>query len=440
MSPHSAFLPTELIRTKRDGERLDDDQIRAFIAGVTDESIPDYQVAAMLMAVYLRGLDDGELAVWADAMLHSGEVIDLAAVERPKVDKHSTGGVGDKISLPLAPAVAACGVAVPMVSGRGLGHTGGTLDKLESIPGFRVDLDLDTFRRQVAELGVCLIGQTARLAPADRRLYALRDVTATVESIPLIASSIMSKKLAEGIDALVLDCKVGAGAFMKSHDRARQLATAIQAIGAAAGRPVTAVLTRMDAPIGAAVGNAVEVAESLAVLHGEGPADTRELTVALGAEMLVLGGVAADREAGAAAIERALDTGTALEVFRRLVAAQGGDPAVCDRPDEVLPRAPHHQVLEAPRAGHLAAIDALEVGMAALVLGAGRRRKDDRVDPGVGVLLRCRVGDRIEAGQPLADVLHAGRGLEPSLAYLREAFVIADQPAPAEPRVLEVLR
>jgi pyrimidine-nucleoside phosphorylase len=435
-----AFLPTELIRKKRDGERLDEAEIRAFIAGVTDDSIPDYQVAAMLMAVYFRGLDDAELAVWADAMVHSGEVIDLAGIERAKVDKHSTGGVGDKISLPLAPAVAACGVAVPMVSGRGLGHTGGTLDKLESIPGFRVDLDLETFRRQVAELGVCLIGQTARLAPADRRLYALRDVTATVESIPLIASSIMSKKLAEGIDALVLDCKVGAGAFMKTEARARELATAIRAIGAAAGRPVTVVLTRMDQPIGAAVGNAVEVAESIAVLHGEGPADTRELTVALGAEMLVLGRVAADRAAGAAAIEQALDSGTALEVFRRLVAAQGGDPDVCDRPDQVLPRAPEHLTFEAPRAGHLTAVDALEVGMAALVLGAGRRRKDDRVDPGVGVLLRCRVGDRIEAGQPLAEVLHAGRGLDQSLTYLREAFVITDEPAPVHPRVIEVLR
>ncbi|RMH36247.1 MAG: thymidine phosphorylase, partial [Deltaproteobacteria bacterium] len=269
------FLPQELIRKKRDGRQLTGDEIRAFIAGVADGSVPDYQTAAMLMAVYFRGLDDDETAAWADAMVHSGDVVDLSRVDRPRVDKHSTGGVGDKISIPLAPAVAACGVAVPMVSGRGLGHTGGTLDKLESIPGFRVDLDIDRFVAQVAELGVCMIGQTDRMAPADRVLYALRDVTATVESIPLIATSIMSKKLAEGIDGLVLDCKVGSGAFMKTLDDARRLATAIRAIGAAAGKRVTAVLTRMDDPIGDAVGNAVEIAESVDVLRGGGPADTR---------------------------------------------------------------------------------------------------------------------------------------------------------------------
>ncbi|HEU5057024.1 MAG TPA: thymidine phosphorylase, partial [Kofleriaceae bacterium] len=335
----TAFLPQALIKKKRDGQHLGEDEVRAFIAGATDGSIPDYQVAAMLMAIYFRGLDGGELAVWADAMLKSGDTIDLAGVTRPKVDKHSTGGVGDKISLPLAPAVAACGAAVPMVSGRGLGHTGGTLDKLESIPGFRVDVSVDHFVRQVGELGVCLMGQTDRVAPADRRLYSLRDVTATVESIPLIASSIMSKKLAEGIDALVLDVKVGDGAFMKSRADAVQLARAIQTIGANARVKVTAVLTNMDAPIGRMVGNAVEVQESIEVLRGGGPLDSRELTVALGGEMLVLAGIASDPGDGRARIARVLDDGSALELFRKVVEAQGGDPRVVDQPEQVLPRA-----------------------------------------------------------------------------------------------------
>ena len=259
-------LPVELIRAKRDGLALTDAELRGFVAGVTDGSIPDYQVAAMLMAIYFRGLDDRELAAWADAMLRSGDVLDLSAIPRAKIDKHSTGGVGDKISIPLAPAVAACGVAVPMVSGRGLGHTGGTLDKLESIPGFRVDLPTERFAALVAELGACLIGQTARVAPADKRLYALRDVTGTVESIPLIASSIMSKKLAEGIDGLVLDVKVGAGAFMKDAARARALCQAMRAIGHGAGKRVTCVLTDMDAPIGTHVGNALEIADRKSVV------------------------------------------------------------------------------------------------------------------------------------------------------------------------------
>src|SRR5690242_233168 len=333
------MLPVELIRKKRDGGALDDAEIRAFVAGVTDGSIPDYQAAAMMMAIFFCGLDGRELATWADAMTRSGDVIDLRTIDRAKIDKHSTGGVGDKISLPLAPAVAACGVAVPMVSGRGLGHTGGTLDKLESIPGFRVDLPVEQFIAQVGALGTCLIGQTARIAPADRRLYALRDVTATIESVPLIASSIMSKKLAEGIDGLVLDCKVGAGAFMRTADAARRLCAAIRAIGVAAGKRVTCVLTDMDAPIGRTIGNALEVRESIEVLRGGGPADTRELTIALGGEMLVLGGVAKDPDDGRARIDAALKDGSALAVFAKVVAAQGGDARVCDDPGKVLPRA-----------------------------------------------------------------------------------------------------
>ena len=401
----TAFLPQSVIKKKRDGQHLSEEEVRAFIAGASDGTIPDYQIAAMLMAVFFRGLDGGELAVWADAMLTSGDRIDLSSVTRPKVDKHSTGGVGDKISLPLAPAVAACGAAVPMVSGRGLGHTGGTLDKLESIPGFKVDIPVDRFVKQVAELGVCLMGQTDRVAPADRRLYGLRDVTATVESIPLIASSIMSKKLAEGIDGLVLDVKVGDGAFMKSRAEAVQLARAIQSIGASARVKVTAVLTNMDAPIGRMVGNAVEVHESIEVLRGGGPLDSRELTVALGGEMLVLAGIASDAGDGRARIARVLDDGSALELFRKVVEAQGGDPRVVDAPEQVLPRAEKRIPVAAVETGTVRALAAREIGMAALVLGAGRRRVADVVDPSAGVALAAHVGERIDRGQPVAFLL-----------------------------------
>ncbi len=439
-----ARLPVELIRAKRDGGALTAAELRGFIAGVTDGSIPDYQVAAMLMAIYFRGLDDGELAAWADAMVRSGDVLDLSAIARAKIDKHSTGGVGDKISIPLAPAVAACGVAVPMVSGRGLGHTGGTLDKLEAIPGFRVDLEVERFARQVDDLGVCLIGQTARIAPADKRLYALRDVTGTIESIPLIASSIMSKKLAEGIDGLVLDVKVGQGAFMKDRERARALCAAMRAIATGAGKRVTCVLTDMDAPIGAAIGNALEIAESIEVLRGGGPADTRELTVVLGAEMLRLAGVVPDAETGAARIAAALDDGSALAVFAKVVAAQGGDPRVCDAPEQVLPQPRRRVPILAPRAGAVAAIAADEVGMAALVLGAGRRTKEDVIDPAVGLVLAVRPGDRVVAGQLLATAWcdDDDARLAACQARLLDAIELVDRevgPPPAS-RVLEILR
>lgn len=440
----AAKLPVELIRTKRDGGVLADDELRAFVAGVTDGSIPDYQVAAMLMAIYWRGLDDRELATWADAMLRSGDVLDLSAIPRAKVDKHSTGGVGDKISIPLAPAVAACGVAVPMVSGRGLGHTGGTLDKLESIPGFRIDLPVERFAALVGELGACLIGQTARVAPADKRLYALRDVTGTIESIPLIASSIMSKKLAEGIDALVLDVKVGAGAFMKDATRARALCAAMQAIGRRAGKQVTCVLTDMDAPIGAAVGNALEIAESIEVLRGGGPADTRELTVVLGGEMLLLGGVERDQAAARARIERALGDGSALAVFARIVEAQGGDPRVCEDPGAVLPQPKRKVAIVAPRAGAVASIAADAIGMAALVLGAGRARHEDAIDPAVGLMLAARVGDRVAAGDLLATAWCSDD--DARLAACRDrvlaAYQLTDGDVPPRPatRILEIIR
>jgi len=437
-------LAVELIRAKRDGLTLTDDELRGFIAGVTDASIPDYQIAAMLMAIYWRGLDDRELATWADAMVRSGDVLDLSAIPRPKIDKHSTGGVGDKISIPLAPAVAACGVAVPMVSGRGLGHTGGTLDKLESIPGFRIDLSVERFTELVGELGVCLIGQTARVAPADKRLYALRDVTGTVESIPLIASSIMSKKLAEGIDGLVLDVKVGTGAFMKDVTRARALCVAMQAIARGAGKRVTCVLTDMNAPIGAAIGNALEIQESIECLRGGGPADTRELTVVLGGEMLLLGGVETDSAKAQARIARALDDGSALAVFRRLVAAQGGDPAVCDRPEAVLPQPRRKLPIVAPRAGSIASIAADQVGMAALVLGAGRGKQDDVIDPAVGLVLARRVGDRVEAGDLLATAWCGDDDarFEACRDRLLAAYQLVEGEVAAPPttRILEVLR
>jgi pyrimidine-nucleoside phosphorylase len=441
-------LPVQLIRKKRDGGVLEDDEIRAFIAGVTDGSLPDYQVAAMLMAIFFRGMNERELATWADAMTRSGDVIDLSHIKRKKVDKHSTGGVGDKISIPLAPAVAACGVAVPMVSGRGLGHTGGTLDKLESIPGFRVDLPVEKFAKLTDELGVCLIGQTARIAPADKRLYALRDVIATVESLPLIASSIMSKKLAEGIDGLVIDCKVGRGAFMKTIDNARALCALMRVIGHRAGKEITCVLTDMEAPIGRTIGNSLEIRESIEVLRGGGPVDTRELTYVLGGEMLVLGGVAKTPEEGHAKIKASLEDGSALEVFRKVVEAQGGDPRVCDSPGSVLPKPQTREELSL-RPGRIVAINSEALGIAALILGAGRRTKEDRIDPSAGLVVDAYLGELIEAGGPPSVMLHhsfpSGDGrIAEARAMIEGAFVIqpADQPAPAirSSRILEVIR
>lgn len=434
-----SFLPQSLIRKKRNGEPLSADELRGFVAGVTDQSIPDYQISAMLMAIYFQGLGDEELAVWADAMLHSGDVLDLSAIQRAKVDKHSTGGVGDKISLPLAPAVAACGVAVPMVSGRGLGHTGGTLDKLESIPGFSVHLDIERFTELVDTLGLCLIGQTSEIAPADKRLYALRDVTGTVESVPLIASSIMSKKLAEGIDAMVLDCKVGHGAFMKTMEEARELAKAIQVIGRAAGKPVTAVLTDMNAPIGIMVGNALEVAESIDVLHGGGPADTRELTVVLGGEMLKAAGVTADATEGQARIEEVLDNGKAAERFAKLVEAQGGDARVVDTPGDILPQARSRKDIVATQSGVVTSIAARDIGVAGLWLGAGRRRAEDNVDPAVGIELKARVGDLLAAGDLLATLHHNDTGLDEASSLALAAFELGDSAEAPSSRVLEIL-
>jgi pyrimidine-nucleoside phosphorylase len=394
----------ELIAHKRDGGRMSDPQIERLIRAFCDGELTDYQMSAWLMAAFLRGMDDAETVALTRAMLRSGDAIDLADVPGVKVDKHSTGGVGDKVSICLAPLVAACGVKVPMISGRGLGHTGGTLDKLEAIPGFSVTLDAAAFRRVVREVGACMIGQTDRIAPADRRIYALRDVTATVESIPLIVASILSKKLAEGIDALVLDVKVGRGAFMKTEHDARALAEALVRVGTAAGKLVTALLTDMSAPLGRTVGNALETAEALLVLHGGGRADLVECTLALGSEMLRLGG-AATTDAGARdALGAAIASGRAAEVMERMIAAQGGDPRVVRDPG-LLPAAPVVVEIPADEAGIVTGIDALEIGLAAVAMGAGRTRADQKVDPAVGIELPAPRGERVEKGAPLA-LLH----------------------------------
>jgi len=430
----------EIIHAKRDGRPLAAEDIALLVDGFTRGEVPDYQMAAFCMAVFFRGMSPEEVGALTGAMLRSGDVLDLSDVPGAKVDKHSTGGVGDKLSLSLAPLVAACGVKVPMISGRGLGHTGGTLDKLESIPGFRVNLRVEEFRAQVRDVGACLVGQTARLAPADRKLYALRDVTATVESIPLIAASIMSKKLAEGIDALVLDVKVGSGAFMKTADDARALASTLAGIGRGMGKRVSALLTRMDEPLGVAVGNAVEVEESIAVLRGGGPADVRELTVALGAEMLVLGDAAPDRAAGRARIERAIADGSGLAKLEEIVAAQRGDPAAVRDPSR-LPRAPRRREVAAPATGFVTAIDTEAIGLASVALGAGRARVEDRVDPAVGILVHAKVGARVERGQPIATLLHGDAGEDPGrvAARVSAAYVVGPAAPPPRPLVLETL-
>jgi len=428
----------EIIHAKRDGRAIAAADLAALVDGFTRGEIPDYQMAAFCMAVFFRGMDDAEVGALTEAMLRSGDVLDLSDVPGRKVDKHSTGGVGDKVSLALAPLAAACGVKVPMISGRGLGHTGGTLDKLEAIPGFRTDLDADRFRALVREVGACLVGQTARLAPADRRLYALRDVTATVESIPLIAASIMSKKLAEGIDALVLDVKVGSGAFMKDLAGARALARTLAAIGRGTGKKVSALLTDMSQPLGRAVGNALEVVETVELLRGGGPADLREVTVELTAEMLVLGGVAADRAAARARVEGAIADGRGLAKLEEIVRAQGGDPLALRDPAR-LPRAPRTYEVGAPAAGVVQAVDGETIGLAAVALGAGRARVEDRIDPAVGLVVRKRIGERVEKGEPLCTVHEGDRSeARPRVtARVEAAFRIGPGAAAPPPLLLE---
>jgi pyrimidine-nucleoside phosphorylase len=432
--------PQDLIRIKRDDGPMPTAAIKEFIAGVCDGSIPEYQVAALLMAILFRGMNGDELSAWTEAMLTSGRVLDLSRIPGVKVDKHSTGGVGDKVSLCLAPLVAACGVPVPMISGRGLGHTGGTLDKLEAIPGFRTDLGVDEFIGAVAATGLALIGQTDDLAPADRKLYALRDVTSTVESIPLIASSIMSKKLAEGIDALVLDVKVGNGAFMKDLESARQLAETLCGIGRRAGKQVTAFLTDMSQPLGCEVGNASETREAIEILRGKGPDDLLDLTLQLGAEMLLLGRVTSDPDEALQRIRQARWNGSGLERFRLCIERQGGDPRVVDDPS-LLPRARHDRAVKADRDGVLVRVETERVGVAAMLLGAGRGSVGDVIDPGVGVTVIARLGQTLRRGDPLA-ILHFNdeARAHAAEAHIGPAFVLAEGPLTPPPLVYEVLR
>ena len=388
----SEFAAVDVIIAKRDGHILSDEQIDWVVDAYTKGVVADEQMSALAMAILLRGMTSAEITRWTAAMIASGERLDLSAVTRPTADKHSTGGVGDKITLPLTPLVAACGAAVPQLSGRGLGHTGGTLDKLESIPGWRATLSNEAFKRQLQEVGAVICAAGEGLAPADRKLYALRDVTGTVEAIPLIASSIMSKKIAEGTGALVLDVKVGSGAFMKHLDTARELARTMVELGNASGVRTVALLTDMSTPLGRAVGNAIEVEESLEVLAGGGPADVVELTLALAREMLDAAGLPGADPA------KALESGAAMDSWRAMIRAQGGDP------DAALPQARHVEVLRAATDGVVAAVDAYDIGVAAWRLGAGRARKEDPVSFGAGVLLRVRPGDRVGAGQPVLEL------------------------------------
>ena len=430
--------PVEFLRDKRNGREHKPEQVRAFIQAFVAGDVADYQASAWLMASFLNGLSEKETQALTEAMLHSGRVLRLPSVQRARVDKHSTGGVGDKISLCLAPLVAACGVAVPMISGRGLGHTGGTLDKLEAIPGFSVDLDAKKFERIVREVGTCLIGQTAELAPADRRLYALRDVTATVECIPLIVASILSKKLAEGIDGLVLDVKCGGGAFMKDLKTARDLASALVSVGKRAGKRVSALITDMSAPIGRTIGNALETREAIEVLQNGGPADTRALTLELSAEMLRLGKRCRTRAQALPLLERALADGSALAVFRRMVHAQGGDARVIDDPSR-LPRSKEQLVVIAPKSGYVTQIDAYALGVLAIELGAGRTRADQKIDPAAGFQLELGFGDRVERGAPLLTIHASSRKLAKSIeARVLLAFKLG--PRAVQPRRLVLER
>jgi len=411
----------ELIERKRDGGKLTADEIDALVQGYTKGDIPDYQMSAFCMAVVWRGMDAKETAALTASMVRSGEQLDLSRFA-VVVDKHSTGGVGDKTTLVVAPLVATCGVPVAKMSGRGLGFSGGTLDKLESIRGYRVDLSTDEFLAQLERIGIVVTGQTADLAPADGKMYALRDTTGTVPSIPLIASSIMSKKIAAGAHAVVLDVKVGSGAFMKDLVRARQLARAMVSIGVAHGLEVTCELTDMEQPLGRAVGNSLEIAEAIATLRGDGPADLVQLTRAAGAEMLVRGRKARDTKSALARIDRALADGSGLAKFRELVAAQGGDVTQVDDPSK-LPRAPKVETLRAPRSAYVSAIAADEVGIASVRLGAGREKKGEPIDHRTGIVLHAKVGDRVERGEPYADVHVAGKPADAdALAMIRGAF------------------
>src|SRR3954463_11487499 len=416
-----------LIQHKRDGGALRPTEWAHLIAAYTAGRVPDYQMSALLMAVLWRGLAPEELAALTDAMLESGDRLRFDEWDRSRVDKHSTGGIGDKVSLLLAPMVASCGVAVPMMSGRGLGHTGGTLDKLEAIPGFRTALTLKEAKAQVERIGCAMLGQTPEIAPADKRLYALRDVTGTVESIPLIAASIMSKKLAEGLNGLVLDVKTGSGAFLPQETQAIELARTMIGLGQTRGCPTVALLTAMDRPLGRSCGNALEVEEAIDGLRGAGPDDLMEVTYALAIEMLLLVGAASNAGEARHRLEESVSSGRALETFRRIIEAQGGDPKVLDNP-ELLPQAAEVEVFRAPREGVVAQVEPRRIGRAILELGGGRRTIEEDIDPSVGFVIPAKPGDRVKAGEPLASVFARTRdGIETGLGALTEAISIRDE-------------
>jgi len=430
----------DIIIKKRDGGALSREEISFFVSGVTEGTWPEYQASSLLMAIVLRGMTPQETAWLTDAMVTSGIRVDLSRIPGIKVDKHSTGGVGDKTSLILAPVVAACGLPVPMMSGRGLGHTGGTLDKLEAIPGFSVRLSLDEMLRALETTGCAMIGQTEQIAPADKKLYALRDVTGTVESIPLISASIMSKKIAEGIGALVLDVKTGSGAFMKTEADSRRLAESLVAIGNASGVKTLAIITDMDAPLGRAVGNAVEVVECIESMRGQGPADLMEVTMALTVPLLVLGGVAGTPADAARLAQHAIDSGAALDRFRRIIEGQGGDARVIDDVSR-LPHVSGRHPVQASRSGYVVRMDAELIGRASVTLGAGRDRVEDAVDPAVGILVNVKPGARVSAGDTMLDVLYRDEArLTASLDLITRAIVIGDEPPAPRPLIVGEVR
>lgn len=425
----------DVIRAKRDGGELTPEQVRGFVQAAATGGWPEYQLSALLMAIFLRGMTATETATLTRAMADSGKVLDLSDIPGVKVDKHSTGGVGDKVSLVLAPLAAACGVTVPMMSGRGLGHTGGTLDKLEAIPGFRTDLTEEELRAALRMVGCGMIGQSAAVAPADKTLYALRDVTGTVESIPLITASILSKKIAEGISGLVMDVKCGRGAFMKTLQEAKALAESIQRVGTANGLTVRTLITDMDTPLGRAVGHSLEVMEALLVLQGKGPPDLRELCLKQAVLMVELAGIAEPE----AKVREALNSGGAMAKFRQMVAQQGGDPRVVDD-YSLLPTAPHRTTILAPAGGFIADIGPYAVGVAVAHLGGGRKTAADRIDLGVGVIVRKKRGEAVKAGEPVFEVHHGDTGLKEAMELLRGCFRISDTPPASNPLILEELR
>lgn len=415
----------DIIDTKRNGGTLSDEQLQFFVDGVVDGSIPDYQTSALLMAIYFRGMTSAEQTNLTMKMMHSGERLDLSRIPGVKVDKHSTGGVGDKVSLPLAAMVAATGIPVPMISGRGLGHTGGTLDKLEAIPGFKVELSEQEFIDQVAKKKLAIVGATGEVAPADKKIYGLRDVTDTVDSIPLIASSIMSKKIASGTDALVIDVKTGAGAFMKTLDQSRALAHALVDIGKQAGLQCMAVISDMNQPLGTKIGNALEIEESIDVLKGKGPADLTELVLTLGSYMVVMGGKAKTPEEARRLLEQTITDGTAYDRFKAMVIAQGGDPRVMDD-YQVMPQAKYQIPYPAKRDGVVTKLAADEIGTASMLLGGGRQKADDELDYSVGIELHHKLGDTVKAGEPLLTIYSNRQTIEDVERLLDESIEVSD--------------